>query len=137
MWTTLQPDIVARLPCHGANGKRQNGVALLQSAPVGPSQWSKRIEDLEAIRNYQNDWDGQGATAPSPELVESAVSLAQMLAQRRVDAPSCIVPGVNGTVVFEWQGENGSYVEIEVTAPDRADACLIVSGKPTEPWTLQ
>jgi hypothetical protein len=137
MWTTLQPEIISRFPRHGSNGTRQNGVASVQTAPLDPAEWKKRIEDLEAIRNYQNDWDGQGAEAPSPELMESAISLAQLLLHRAIDAPSCVVPGVNGTVVFEWQGENGSYLEIEVTAPNRADGCLTVPGKPTEHWTLQ
>ena len=95
------------------------------------------MEDLQAIRNNQSDWDGQGAEAPSPELMDSVEGLMQILMQRGIDAPSGVVPGVNGTVIVEWQGENDFYLEIEVTAPNRADGCLIVPGMPTEHWTLQ
>lgn len=135
MWTTLQPEVLSRLPRHGTNGLAQK-----ESSPFHRTSdtqtWEERIQELETFRSYQHDWDGQGAEAPSSELMDSAVNLAQQLVQKGIDAPSCVVPGVNGTVVFEWQGENGSYLEIEVVAANRADGCLIVPGRQTEHWTL-
>jgi hypothetical protein len=70
-------------------------------------------------------------------LVQSAIHLANLLRQAQIDAPSCVVPGVNGTVVFEWQCADGAYLEIEITEPYRADVCLIVPGGSTECWTFQ
>lgn len=136
MWTTLKPDILSRLPRCRPNGSVPRGVATIGQSSHR-EDWDKRIEELEALRTYEDDWDGQGAEALSVELMDSAVNLAQLLIQRGIDAPSCVVPGVNGTVVFEWQREEGSYLEIEITAPDRADGCLVVPGKQTECWTVQ
>ena len=137
MWTALQADIVSRLPRSGSNGAQRKGVATLQWHGDDSENWQRRIENLEAFRTYQDDWDGQGAEAPTAELVQSAIHLASILRQAKIDAPSCVVPGVNGTVVFEWQSEDGAYLEIEITEPYRADACLILPGGPTEHWTFK
>ena len=136
MWATLKSDILSRLPRHRSNGAMAKDLRA-NHQNSHPQEWDKRIEELEAFRTYKHDWDGQGAEAPSSELMDSAVNLAHQLIQTGIDAPSCVVPGVNGTVVFEWQGENGSYLEIEITAPDRADGCMIVQGKQTESWAIQ
>ena len=134
MWTTLE-SIVSRFPRHDPNGSYEGG-AVVETAPLR-SDWDKRMEELEGLRHTQDDWDGQGATAPSSGHLDSAITLAQFLLRHGVDAPSCVVPGVNGTVIFEWQGENGSYLEIEITAPNRVEGYSIIPGKPTEYWTLQ
>ena len=89
------------------------------------------------FRNYEHNWDGQGAEAPAIELLESAEHLGAMLRDDQIAPPCCVVVGVNGTVIFEWQWEDGAYLEIEVIEPDHADACLIVPGQPTEYWTLE
>jgi hypothetical protein len=137
MWAGLQSEILSRLPRHGSNGATHNRIVTVPTTSPGRQEWDKCMKDLEGISAYHNDWDGQGAEAPSSEIMDSAVNLAKLLHQQGIDPPSCVVPGVNGTVVFEWQGENGAYLEIEITAPDRADGCLIVPGKLTEHWTLK
>src|SRR4051794_1952575 len=79
--------------------------------------WSQVIDDLLALRNLENDWDGQGAEAPNPALVDGAITLAQSLRTEGRRPADFAVAGVNGTVVFEWHDSSG-YLEIEVTAPD-------------------
>ena len=137
MWTTLQPDVVCRLPRHGSNGAGHPGIATAEPHHSANEEWEKRIANLEAFKTYKNDWDGQGAEALTNELVQSAIHLANVLRQANIDVPSCVLPGVNGTIIFEWQDADGAYLEIEVTEPYHADACLIVPGQPTEHWTLQ
>lgn len=137
MWTTLQPDILSRFPSHVPNGQVNHvGIAVHSVAPAS-DEWTARLEELDVFRSYGENWDGQGADAISPAIIESAVHLARLLNRQGVAAPSCIVPGVHGTVIFEWQGADGAYLEVEVTAPDRAEGCLIVAGKPPEHWTFQ
>src|SRR5688572_25066409 len=95
---------------------------LLASAldPLPAQTWGRLIDDLLALRRLEDDWDGQGAIAPPVALVDSAITLAQHL--RAIGKPPAdfAVAGVNGTVMFEWH-HPASYVEIEVTAPDRAE----------------
>jgi hypothetical protein len=83
--------------------------------------WSELIGDLQAIRNLDDDWDGQGAVAPHPALVDGAITLLQSFRAYGMDPPDRVIAGVNGTVFFEWHGPGG-YLEIEVTAPDQAEA---------------
>jgi hypothetical protein len=137
MWTTLQAEVVSRLPQNGFNGTQQKGVATLQLHGNDQDGWKKRIDKLEVFRTYQKNWDGQGAEAPTEELLQSAIQLANILRQAEVVAPSCVVPGVNGTIVFEWQSEDSSYLEIEVTEPYHADAFLMVPGGRAEHWSFQ
>jgi hypothetical protein len=72
----------------------------------------------------------------SGELLDSAAALLHLLRQVNIDPPDCVVPGVNGTVVFEWQGEGQIYLEIEITAPGKAEGVLIAPGQQTEQWKL-
>ena len=47
-----------------------------------------------------------------------------------------VIAGVNGTVFFEWHGSEG-YLEIEVTAPDRAEGRVVRKGsEEAEVFTL-
>jgi hypothetical protein len=136
MWTTLQPEIMSRLPHHSANGSARNGVGVVVSESQGDFAWDRQILELNSFSERDDDWDGQGAEAPSDELVNSAVRLAERLRENGVDAPTCVVPGVNGTVVLEWQEPDGAYFEIEVIAPGKAEAILIRPGMPTQSWVL-
>ena len=51
--------------------------------------------------------------------------------------PNGVIPGVNGTVIFDWQGTDQSYLEIEVTEPFHAECMYISPGKPTRHWTIE
>jgi hypothetical protein len=110
--------------------------ALLVTRQDRSDFWNSRIDELLAIRSLADDWDGQGAKAPSTELVDSALVLAQAFRRGGAEAPSRIVPGVNGTVIFEWQaGEE--YCEIEVTRPYQAEGLRFLPGQPTEHWVIK
>jgi hypothetical protein len=105
--------------------------ALLIKRPPQSDEWGQRIDELLDIRRMEDDWDGLGAPAPSTALVDSALSLAQILRQDRDPPPCRIVAGLTGTVLFEWQDADGRYSELEVTAPHLAEWVQIVPGKPT------
>ena len=38
---------------------------------------AKPLEQLEAMRNVTDNWDGYGGAAPRPELIDAASSLTQ------------------------------------------------------------
>lgn len=138
MWPTLQPDITNRLPRRGINGVANRSATAVAVRHVGGANasWEQILNDLLALGQLGPDWDGQGAAAPSTELLESARALTQRLLDEGVEAPSCVVAGVNGTVLFEWQAEDGEYAELEVTQPYRADAYWMAPGQPTLHWEI-
>ena len=97
--------------------------------------WAEQFRRLDSLRELQDDWDGLEAKAPRAELVDSALVLGWILRQQGVAAPCRVVPGVNGTVLLEWQSE-GAYCEIEVTEPYRGEVMQILPGQPAQHWVL-
>lgn len=122
------------------NGFAQSAAAK-GPAPAGVAErkktepWDQIMDDLISIRTLQGGWDGLNAKAPSAELVDSAIALARRLRQLGMEAPCRVVPGLDGTVLLEWQG-NGVYMEAEVTRPYFAECMKIVPGQPAEHWEI-
>lgn len=85
------------------------------------AEWDQRIDDLLAIRQLEDDWDGQGAPAPTIDVVDSALVLALLLRQEGIVPPANIVQGVAGDVHFDWQPGDGRYIELVVTGAYTAD----------------
>jgi hypothetical protein len=106
--------------------------ALLVKRRLKPDEWVHRIDDLLRIRMMEDDWDGAGAPAPAMALVHGALNLARILREARVEPPDRIVPGLTGTILFEWQNPKASYFELEVTHPRRAEWVSIGKDQPTE-----
>ena len=89
--------------------------------------WRVAIDTLGAARSLADDWDGMGAVAPVPALVDSAISLAQTLQANGTPAPNRTHAGVNGTLFFEWYTPAG-YAELEVIEPTVAEQRLVPHG---------
>lgn len=118
--------VPARL--HGVNGEQQ------AVADAGP--WEPAVQKMVAFQHLGDDWDGQGARAPSEEMLKSAIGLAYTLHQQGVDPPSRVVPGPEGSVIFEWQDPDGTYTEVEVVGWLVAEVMLIEPGQPAKHWML-
>ncbi len=101
---------------------------------AGP--WQPAVEKMMEFQHLEDNWDGQGAQVPSYELLASAIGLAYTLLDQGVDPPHCVVPGVDGTVTFEWHDPNGTYTEVEIIRPLYAEAMMIEPGQPPQHWTL-
>jgi hypothetical protein len=98
--------------------------------------WAEVIDELRALHQLEDDWDGQGAKALSPDLVDGAIALALRFQANAMRPADFAVAGVNGTVIFEWHDAT-HYLEIEVTAPDRAEGRAARKGAGvTEVFTL-
>jgi len=134
MWTTLPPDTITRLPERMVNGAATPTPDERAAQAAG---WKKCIDALLDVRVLEDDWDGQGAPAPPPEVVDSAIVLAVLLRQRHVAPPNVTVQGVNRDVLFHWQWVDGTFFEIEVIEPGLADAYLMPSGGKTQHWQLR
>lgn len=105
------------------------GFAVIDPRDDWPRQWSVLIDGLRAARQLEDDWDGQGAVAPAPALVDGAITLAQTLRVSGARPADFAIPGVNGTVVFEWH-HPVEYVEVEVVEPGRYVHRAVRSGLP-------
>ncbi len=94
-------------------------------AADGPARtWAGVIDDLLALRGLEDDWDGQGAPAPEPAVVDTALTVATDFRSDGLAPPDRAVAGVNGTVVLEWFSPK-TYCEIEITAPGQVEGRLV------------
>jgi len=82
--------------------------------------WSGVTDQLLRLRRLEDDWDGQGASAPAPATVDAALGVAGELRAVGVPPADRAIAGVNGTIFFEWH-DAGRYLEVEVCAPDRTE----------------
>lgn len=122
-WAIKHPELTVglELPVHEAT----DGGRFDQAR-----HWDERIDQLLAIRQLEDDWDGQGTPAPRVEVVDSALVLALLLRREGVEVPTGVVQGVNGDVLFDWQSPDGKYVEVEVNGPYSADVFIRPPGQP-------
>jgi hypothetical protein len=120
MWANMTPlfSKFPRLPLNGTS----NGTHT--------DDWSACLADLERYRAYSDDWDGQGAKGIPGNLIDSAVALAGLLRSQAVTPPTCVLPGFDGTVGFEWDTAGGGSIKLEITGSEVAD---FERYTPTEP----
>lgn len=72
---------------------------------------------VQAISQYQDDWDGEGSPAVPARVCRSArIKIWQIRDSRKGEfghLPNRIYASVNGTIWFEWHTEDG-YCEEEI-----------------------
>ncbi|HXG08675.1 MAG TPA: hypothetical protein VNK04_02705 [Gemmataceae bacterium] len=90
-------------------------------------RWNQWLEELRRLRRLEDDWDGEGAVAPHPNLVDRAIRLVGELQWLDVPPPDRIFPSTNGTIYFEWFTPEG-YWEIEVLSPKEVEGRKILRG---------
>jgi hypothetical protein len=115
---------------------RLRGINGEQAQIADAGAWEPTVQAIVRLQDLENDWDGLGAQAPTRELLASAIGLAYTLMQKGMDPPSRVVPGLDGTVAFEWQTPDGTYCEVEIERPFHAAVMLIEPGQPAKHWTL-
>ena len=89
--------------------------------------WDSITAQIDAIGRLQDDWDGAGSPAPDPGAVVGAAKLALAMKAQDYQVPGRVVPGLNGTVCFEWYTVAG-YLEIEVTSAVAAEMAWVANG---------
>lgn len=112
-------------------GVSPEGLSMVSAEEV---VWEDSLKELLAIRLLDDDWDGMGATAPLPELIDIGVYLLDLVHQRGTLPPtSRIVASPSGNIVFEWQLDS-FYLEAEITDIHHAEWMMETPGHPTEHW---
>jgi len=110
-------------------------IGVLMSAPESDSRWTRAEERLLVLRRLEADWDGLGADAPNPELVDSAVQfLAAFRRENPGRPPDSVVAGPNGQIVFEWQLD-GLLFEAEMEEPGIVEWLRKEPGGPATTWS--
>ncbi len=94
--------------------------------------WDRAIDTLLEIRTLKDDWDGLGAPAPAPVVVDTAIRLAGWMQGKDITPPSRVVQSLDGAVVFEWQSDGGrTQLDVEVTSPSGGEVTLFKDGRVT------
>jgi hypothetical protein len=81
------------------------------------------IEQLEAMRNLRENWDGYGAAAPFATVIDLAqefVSLVETMLKKNT-SNSCVLhvnPTRTGGILIEWEDRDMQH-EVEIS-PDRS-----------------
>jgi len=96
--------------------------ALAADSDVSAAVWQDAIEIVEGFRDLADDWDGNGANPPAPEIISAATNwLKQMpLLDHRAIPPTQIVPGSLGEVLFIWQSDS-QFIEADIEQPDAVE----------------
>src|SRR5260370_20983937 len=80
-------------PLHGSSP-----AGAAPSADIA-TKWNQIDDEIARIRELTDDWDGQGASSPVAENVESAMNwIGEMRRYSQAIPPSQVVPGVRGEV---------------------------------------
>jgi hypothetical protein len=65
--------------------------------------WREQYASLAELRRLRDGWDGEGARAPSRELLDSLEYFLQLQHENESNpAPSRIVATADGTIAIEW-----------------------------------
>lgn len=103
-------------------------------------QWQPHLETLRSWRCSPDELTDDDIEAPSQEIIELALELAQSMIQESLPSPTCVVPTVDGGIAFERRSgdwlerveiETGGHVEIMQFFDSRiVDRSLVNLGAP-------
>lgn len=76
------------------------------------------IAAIEGFRGLTDNWDGQGAAAPSSGVIDTALTLARLFFG---PWPASVTATPAGSILFAGERDGGGYGELEVAEPGRAE----------------
>jgi hypothetical protein len=115
-----------------SNGRR--GPTATGSEPA--SRWDAMMDEITAMQDLGEDWDGLGAKPPSQELLQSSLGLAHVLEEKGMEPPSAVSVTTSGSVVMVWQGPGDAYCEVELTRPFHGEVMILEPGKEPEHFEI-
>ena len=78
------------------------------------------LEQLEAMRNVSDNWDGYGGAAPRAELIDAAIAFFRGLPGADGLSPPYVTPTRTGGVLFAWE-QGPHQLEVEVISTVRGE----------------
>jgi len=109
------------------------GIAMSSPESAAIDAWKEIETNLLALRRLECDWDGLGASAPDPAIVDSALAMLAREKARGTLAPRRVNAGPNGEIAIEWQSQ-GVIVQVEIWEPGRAVWTERETGKRAVSW---
>jgi len=95
--------------------------------------WTSKIHRTNELRFLSDDWDGEGALAPRPEIIAVAVGLLRGLMEQNWRPPSQVAPSPTGGVIVGWR-HGSDYFEAEIDGPDIVEWMSLREGEPARHW---
>jgi len=77
---------------------------------VGEKALKNNLEKLNRFSKFKANWNGYGANPFSPQVIEKAKKLLESL-----EYQPKVFPVPNGNIQFEYEKDNGSYAEFEIS----------------------
>jgi len=102
------------------------GLEVIGSSKILFSQNNKQVFNLnllESFRTLNDNWNGNGATKFSNELIEEVKSILLKL-----DVPPKIYPTGRKSIQLEYEKKNGDYIEFEIFANNIIN-CFLIKGE--------
>jgi hypothetical protein len=100
------------------------GRVAVETAVTGGEDWRRLIDNqLRVWLRNPHRLEDEGVDAPSLNTISLAIEVAQFLLSKGQPAPTRIVPGPDGSVVFERQWD-GNFESLHVL-PDRTIEHLV------------
>jgi hypothetical protein len=95
-------------------------------------KWTDAIDRLLVLLSVPADWDGEGAVAPSKEIIKSAIDLfkSERFRGNVVGPPDRISPMHDGRIVLEWNVQ-GFYANVRVDGIGKAQSLVVKPDKTT------
>jgi hypothetical protein len=120
---------------HRLPGATARGARNILMDDEWATSWAKLARKLSAIGSLKDDWDGLGASAPSPEVKQAA---DRLFANRRqydpYTPPNRIIAGPDGSIVFEWRlGLSG--LQMQIDEPGQVTFVLESPGEEPHIWS--
>lgn len=103
--------------------------------PRTPDPWKRTLTALARLPR-ENDWDGEGAPAPDPDVIRSVELLLERLRHASAEPPSRILALPDGGVLIEWQSGK-VRIEIEVCIPFEGEEMVVQEGQAPAHRTLR
>jgi len=98
-------------------------------------QWAGRLTELLRLRDYQDNWDGFGAQAPDPFIVDTAIAFLHALRDRDfTDPPQRVTLSPDGLVAIEWQ-IGAEFIRAEIGDGNDVEWMRARPGEETDFWT--
>ena len=88
--------------------------------------WSRLYESIRKFASLEDDWDGDGAAAPSDYGLSLAVALTYELENKGYPLPDTVSVTPAGSILYCWQ-KLGCYTEIEIARSGSIEAMYIDS----------
>lgn len=108
---------------------------LCRRTPEWGARWNTVIGRLEGLSTVEADWDGQGAAAPDPVAIRSAVGAAMQLRDSGWTPPDSAYATPAGTVLLAWHCGDGAYLEAEALGSGDLEWMHVEPGQETRHWT--